>query len=129
MRSEDALHRWDLVGDDEVSMGLLSQIELLHHAVSFIGGPLSRRGLDAGAGAKSFTGRIRCVDLPDLIVEVTDNDAELSIGPVAGAATIEGDPAARLLLLWGRKATPFTRLHSVDDEEASSRVQRLLSGY
>jgi hypothetical protein len=42
LRSEDALHRWDLVGDDETSYELLSQQDLLVHAVNFIGLPLLR---------------------------------------------------------------------------------------
>jgi uncharacterized protein (TIGR03083 family) len=33
MRSEDALHRWDLVGDDDTSNELLGQQDLLAHAV------------------------------------------------------------------------------------------------
>jgi hypothetical protein len=33
VRSEFTLHRWDLVGDDEVSIQLLSQPELTAHAV------------------------------------------------------------------------------------------------
>ena len=62
MRSEDTLHRWDLVGDDETSHELLGQQDLLTHAVTFIGRPLLRRGRDAGAAEDRLRGRVRSPD-------------------------------------------------------------------
>lgn len=131
LRSEDALHRWDLVGDDEVSGELLSQHELLTHAVNFVGLPLVGRGLSAGAGSEPFVARVRTDGSEDLIVEAADGEARISVGPVADVAAIEGDPGARLLLLWGRKPTPFWRLSATDESERSdaSRAQALLAGY
>jgi uncharacterized protein (TIGR03083 family) len=129
MRSEDALHRWDLVGDDETSLDLLSQQNLLTHAVTFIGSPLLQRGRQAGSGKATFVARVRSPGGDDLVVESIDGDARLSVGPPEGEATIEGDPAARLLLLWGRKPSPFFRLQTLGDGESALRVQNLLSGY
>ena len=45
LRSEDAIHRWDLVGDDAISHELLSQHDLFIHAVNFIGLHCSRGGV------------------------------------------------------------------------------------
>jgi uncharacterized protein (TIGR03083 family) len=129
MRSEDVLHRWDLAGDDGTSHALLDQHDLLVHAVTFIGAPLLRRGRDAGAAEKPFVGRVRSPDRDDLIVHAGKRAAHMTIGPQQGPSDIEGDPAARLLLLWGRKATPFSRLHATSDEGIATRLQALLAGY
>jgi hypothetical protein len=129
LRSEDALHRWDLVGDDETSYELLAQQDLLVHAVSFIGGPLLGRGLAAGAGTEPFHARVRSEARDDLVVEADGDGARLSVAPVEGSPAIEGDPAARLLLLWGRKPTPFHRLRAGNDRWVTSNVQAILSGY
>jgi uncharacterized protein (TIGR03083 family) len=130
MRSEDALHRWDLVGDDETSHSLLGQQDLLAHAVHFVGRPLLHRGLSAGAAKNPMVGRVRSQGTHDLIVEAHNGEAHLAIGPQEGSGDIEGDPAARLLLLWGRKPTPFSRLNATSDDDAIvSQLQSLLAGY
>jgi uncharacterized protein (TIGR03083 family) len=129
MRSEDALHRWDLVGDDDTSRTLLGQQELLAHAVTFIGQPLLRRGRSSGEANHPLVGRVRSPGRDDLIVEAHDGEAHLSIGPQEGASDIEGDPAARLLLLWGRKPTPFSRLSGTGDQAITAQMQALLTGY
>jgi uncharacterized protein (TIGR03083 family) len=129
MRSEDALHRWDLVGDDDTSLELLSQQDLLEHAVNFIGRPLLQRGLRAGVGETPFSARVRSPGRDDLVVDSVGGQARLSIDAPQGEATIEGDPAARLLLLWGRKPSPFFRLRTGRDGESADRVQTLLAGY
>ena len=129
MRSEDALHRWDLTGDDGTSHALLGQQDLLTHAVNFIGQPLLSRGRGAGAAQEPFVGRVRSPSRDDLIVEARDGDAELAVGAQEGSSDIEGDPAARLLLLWGRKPTPFSRLAATSDGPIAPRLQALLAGY
>jgi uncharacterized protein (TIGR03083 family) len=68
MRSENALHRWDLVGDDDISAALLGQPDLLKHALEFIGRPLYQRGLEAGAASGSFVARVRSAGLEYLII-------------------------------------------------------------
>ena len=42
---------------------------------------------------------------------------------------IECDAAARLLLLWGRKAEPFHRLRATAPNDAVAHLQALLAGY
>lgn len=105
LRSEDALHLWDLVGDDETSYELLVQQELLVHAVSFIGRPLLRRGLDSGAGTDPFLARVRSEGRDDLVLEASGDEVHLSVAPPQGSPSIEGDPAARLLFR-GEEAHP-----------------------
>jgi len=129
LRSEDALHRWDLVGDDETSHELLSQHDLLVHAVKFIGLPLLRRGLASRADSEPLLARVRCEGRDDLVLETSEDGGHLSLLPQQGLATINGDPAARLLLLWGRKPAPFDRLRVESDRSAASQTQALLAGY
>jgi hypothetical protein len=129
MRSEDAVHRWDLVGDDETSTALLGQQELLNHAVKFIGAPLCQRGLRHGAGDQPLTVTVRTEGQDDLKVTMGEGAAQLAVVPAEGSATIYADAAARLLLLWGRKAAPFYRLQASGDVQAVGRLQLLFSGY
>jgi len=128
MRSESAVHRWDVAGDDETSRHLLSQPDLLSHAVGFIGKPLLVKGL---AGAKApFSGRVRSPGADDLLVSVErGREPRLEVTRPLGPAVIECDPAARLLLLWGRKPQPFHRLRADADDITVERLQQLLSGY
>jgi Mycothiol maleylpyruvate isomerase N-terminal domain len=129
MRSEDALHRWDLVGDDDTSNELLGQQDLLVHAVTFIGQPLLSRGRAAGATQEPFVGRVRSPGRDDLVVDARNGEVHLAVGPQEGPSDIEGDPAARLLLLWGRKPTPFSRLSGTGHGPIAFRLQALLAGY
>jgi hypothetical protein len=72
---------------------------------------------------------VRTPDTDDLILVAHDGDAHLAIGPQEGPGDIAGDGAARLLLLWGRKPTPFSRLRGTSDEETVTALQALLAGY
>jgi mycothiol maleylpyruvate isomerase-like protein len=56
MRTEFALHRWDVIGDDDASLQLLSQPELTHHAIDVLGAILPRRGFEGTQGVpKGFS--------------------------------------------------------------------------
>ncbi len=127
LRSECALHRWDIAGEDGTDS--LAQWDLLEHAVIAIGsGPLLARGVAAGAAdGEPFTGRIRAPGQPDLLVHTASGSAGLSVVEPVGAATITTDPAARLLMLWGRAPQPAFRLGG-DTAEATG-LRRLLAGY
>ncbi|GAA1248398.1 hypothetical protein GCM10009665_44080 [Kitasatospora nipponensis] len=129
-RSECAVHRWDIGGDDALGDRLLSQQELLEHVVSFIGPlPMTARGMATGAGTgRPFQARLRSPGQPDLVVRVHDGP-QFALAEPEGEALIEGDAAARLLFLWGRRATPFHRLTCRGSAEELSRLQWLLSGY
>ncbi len=101
VRSEYTLHRWDLVGDDDVSNQLISQPELTAHAIMALGPALTSRGLAAGAEGQV---RLTSPGQPDILVGPSGAvfaDPEQDPGTEEGPA-IMADPAARLLLLWGR---------------------------
>lgn len=131
LRSECAIHRWDMLGDDETSMRLLEQFDLFKHAVTAVGPkPLSARGLDRyGAQLEGLSARMRSDGLPDLLVEVARSLSTMELVDPAGEPTITGDQAARLLLLWGRMPAPATRLQAVGAAEDVMCLRRLLSGY
>jgi mycothiol maleylpyruvate isomerase-like protein len=134
LRSECALHRWDLAGDDETSWRLLGNFELFKHAVTAIGaGPMTARGVAAGAAqAGPFTARLRSDGHPDLTVTVSVSVSDaaavrLSLAETDGEASIVADQAARLLVLWGRMPQPAGRV--LVSGPHAFRVRSLLSGY
>lgn len=118
-RSECAVHRWDLVGDDAVSEKLLSQRELFEHVITFAGPlPMTARGMATGAGTgAALRAKIRAPGQPDLLVTVHHGQ------PQFAAVEPEGDPAARLLFLWGCRPTPFSGLTCNGTGEELSRLQ------
>jgi hypothetical protein len=130
-RSECAVHQWDLAGDGAVSDKLLSQQELFEHVVNFIGAvPMTARGMATGAGTgRSLRARVRAHGQPDLLIVIHRGEPQFQITEPAGDALVEGDPAARLLFLWGRRPTPYGRLSCHGSPEELSRLQWLLSGY
>ncbi|GAA2141820.1 maleylpyruvate isomerase N-terminal domain-containing protein [Actinomadura napierensis] len=130
MRNECALHRWDLVGDDDTSVALLSDPALLKHSVTAVGaGPLCARGLRAVDESGPFSARMRTEGQPDLLVEVAGGEPALSLTDPSGEATVAGDQAARLLMLWGRVPSPPMRLRRVGPQDDSDRLQALFAGY
>lgn len=132
LRNEAAVHRWDMVGDDEMSWRLLGQQELIEHSVNFVGaGPLYMRGMVAGAGrGRPISARLRSTDeQPDVVIEVRGRALALGLAPQDGEPTATADPAARLLTLWGRKPMPPGRLRANAPMDEVTRLQWLLSGY
>lgn len=131
MRQEFAIHRWDLVGDDDLGMEILGRTSLIDHSVRLLGDSLLKNGLqrDPVPGAP-FAVRLRCADQPDLAVEVADGTGTLSFRPPADATNVlETDAAARLLILWGRRPQDGRRVRSSLTPEALTRLQTVLVGY
>jgi hypothetical protein len=140
MRSEFAIHLWDVAGDDEVSAELLAQPELTAHAVTVLGRILVARGLrhDPGAGS-DFAVRLCADDAPDLRLVVESDPvgprARLELVDAAGAGDavpepdLELDAAARTLFIWGRRPSPPSRMRSHMASADLNRLQALLSGY
>lgn len=130
-RSECAVHHWDLAGDTPVNDKLLSQQELFEHVLNFIGAiPMTARGMATGAGTgRSLQAKVRAHGQPDLLIVVHRGAAQFLIAEPEGDALVEGDAAARLLFLWGRRPTPYGRLSCNGSPEELSRLQWLLSGY
>jgi hypothetical protein len=129
-RSECAIHRWDMVGDDELSWELLSQPEITSHAVNVLGPMLFSRGcLASPAPAGGFAARIRANGQPDLLVRRDEAGAQLRFVPDDGSPAIETDAAARPLFIWGRRPGDPSRIRSGLSAEDRVRLQSLLAGF
>jgi hypothetical protein len=131
MRNEFAIHRWDIVGDDETSTELLSQPELTEHAVGVLGRILLLRGAahDPCPG-QDFHLRLRAGAAPDVRVVVEAGQAGLELtGTQADEPGVDLDPAARTLVIWGRRPGQRGRFRSNVGEPALRRLLALLSGY
>ena len=127
MRSELALHRWDLVGDDDTGAVLLAQPELTDHAVAVLGRALVARG--AASNSTDFFAVISAPGAQDVIALVDGNGARLMRGEEASNPTVIGDPAARLLFLWGRRPGDPRRLIAPHGGQLLARLENLLAGY
>ena len=127
LRSELAVHRFDLVGDDETSFALLAQPELTDHAVAVLGRALLARG--AGSASPDFTAVVAAPDARDVVVVVDGDGPRLERSDVSTEPTVVGDSAARLLLLWGRQPGDPRRLTAPGGTEALATLRSLLAGY
>lgn len=108
-RSECTLHRWDLTGRDDIGWVMLAQPELTKHALSVLSSmsalpeaPVNR--LAKFAGRSAVRAILRSAPADDVVVTFTDGVLSLALEPVGDTAPdVELEPAARLLLLWGRR--------------------------
>ncbi|HZS23086.1 MAG TPA: maleylpyruvate isomerase N-terminal domain-containing protein [Pseudonocardiaceae bacterium] len=131
MREELVLHRWDLSGDDATAVRALAEPWMTRHSVYDVGKPLLARGaagLDFAAEGR-IQGRLRSPGSDDVIVTATAEGNSIELGKPEGPATLESDPAARTLFLWGRRPADFTRWHSQAGPQALRKLRTLLSGY
>ena len=129
-RSECAIHRWDMVGDDETSWQLLSQPEITQHAINVLGPMLVSRGCGAGpAPAGGFSGRIRTFGQRDVVARRDASSAVVEFADDDGSPAIEADAAARLLFIWGRRPSDPSRIRSGVSAEDRVRMQALLAGF
>ncbi|MEQ3553702.1 maleylpyruvate isomerase N-terminal domain-containing protein [Pseudonocardia nematodicida] len=131
MREEMVLHRWDMTGDDAVSLRSLGTPWMTAHSVREVGVPLLARGTASlGLGPEDrVEGRLRAPGTDDVLLTATASGATIELVPPAGEATVESDPATRALLLWGRRPGDPSRWHSRAAPEDLVRVRTLLSGY
>ena len=108
-RSECSLHRWDLVGRDEIGWAMLGQAALTEHALVVLTSmstlpeaPANRLG--AACAWPEMRAVIRSAPHDDVVVTVTGGTLAMSMQPIDETeADVELDAAARLLLLWGRR--------------------------
>jgi uncharacterized protein (TIGR03083 family) len=111
-RSEAALHRWDIVGDDETGMELLAAPDLTRHAVEILNtlpilceAPLSRARV---AEIDRLRIVLRSPAQPDVVMDINPGSAHFELAeidqPADGDAVVATDPAHRLLSIWGRRA-------------------------
>jgi uncharacterized protein (TIGR03083 family) len=123
-RSECALHRWDLVGSDEVSRELLGRPALTTHALGVLGSMAvlaeapTRRATRAGAVPDTRV-VLRSEERDDLVVTARDGAVQLALVATGDdPATVLLAPADRLLALWGRRpAVPPTVSAAATDAE------------
>jgi len=110
-RSEAALHRWDIAGDDEISMELLAAPELTRHAVEMLNtlpilceAPLSRARV---AKIRKLRIVLRSPSESDVVLDINPDCARFELAdidePADGDAVVRIDPAHRLLTIWGRR--------------------------
>jgi hypothetical protein len=113
-RSEAAIHRWDLVGDDEASKELLAQPELTAHAVKVLDrmAILNESARAVGVRARKVAGQpirivFRSPDQPDVVFLPSPGGGRFEIvdRAIEADAILRTDAAGRLLALWGRKST------------------------
>jgi hypothetical protein len=111
-RSEAAIHRWDIAGDDETSMELLAAPELTSHAVEILNtlpilceAPFSRARV---AHIQELRIVLRSPAQPDVVMDIDPDGARFELAeisqPADGDAVVETDPAHRLLSIWGRRS-------------------------
>jgi hypothetical protein len=110
-RSEAAIHRWDLVGDDEEGEQLLAQPELTRHAVEILntlpvlGEAPTARVRDAGIVELRIV--LRAPGHPDVVLAARAGEAQFEMSdalPAEADAVVNTDAANRLLTLWGRRS-------------------------
>lgn len=131
MRNEFAVHRWDVTGDDETSFDLLGQADLTEHAVTVLGALLTSRGreIDPRPG-EDFHVRLRAEGAADVDLVIGGGEAALRMAGDGGdAPAVELDPAARALVIWGRRPARRDRFRSPLPAADLARLEALLSGY
>ncbi len=101
LRNEFALHRWDMIGSDDVSVGLLADPLLTTHTVRALAGPLLARATPMPEG---WSARLRSPRQPDVVIRATNsNGISMTLEDQTNEPpTIDSEPDIRLLLLWNR---------------------------
>lgn len=124
-RSEFAIHRWDLVGHDELGDTLLADPDLTRHAVIALGGPLLQKWRADTRNVEHAEHRLRTPGADDIAI-VTGALCFTATDHVV--PTVEGTPAARLLFLWGRTPEP-KQLFAPAGRAQLREIRAMLSGY
>lgn len=131
LRNEHALHRWDLVGDDEISRQLLGTEDLVGHSVGELGQILLVAGRQHDPDPDTdFHVRLHSEGRRDLRVVVEAGRATLAwADDDADEPWVEMDSAARHLFIWGRRPDRHGQAGSHLPQPDLARLQALLSGY
>ena len=133
VRSELAIHRWDLTGSDPTSVELLSQPDLTAHAVralsNFDGiaerGETRTRSL-AAEGNAAMEARLRVDGEPDVVIVASAESTDLRLAEPDQVPAVTTDSAGRLLMLWGRQPPAIHQSTTDLGHEALSTIQRWL---
>jgi uncharacterized protein (TIGR03083 family) len=115
-RSECVLHRWDLVGRDDIGWLMLSQPDLCVHAVKILtempalAETPANRLLTSGWPGQDFEILLRSGDNDDLVISQHQGRTNLRLEAQRDRRVdVDLDSSARLLALWGRReqSTPI----------------------
>ncbi len=132
MREELVLHGWDITGDADIPAALktgLAEPWMTTHSVVAVGKPLLAKGVKQLRPGERVEARLRAAGADDVVISAEADRTAIGLTEPEGAATLETDPAARVLLLWGRKPADPSRICSRVGPETLGRVRGLLSGY
>lgn len=129
MREELVLHGWDITGDDAAAQARLAEPWMTTHSVVAVGKPLLAKGAKHLRPGERIEARLRAPDTDDVLISAEAGRTAIGLTEPEGPATLESDPAARVLLLWGRKPADPSRICSRVGPETLGRVRGLLSGY
>jgi hypothetical protein len=132
MREELVLHGWDITGDTDIPtpfQAALAQPWMTTHSVIAVGRPLLAKGAKQLAPDEHIDARLRVAGTDDVVLRADADHTTIGMAEPNGAATLETDAAARVLLLWGRRPADPSRICSRVGPEALGRVRQLLSGY
>jgi hypothetical protein len=129
MREEMVLHGWDITGDGTPAQSRLAQPWMTTHSVFAVGRPLLAKGVKQLRDGEKIEARLRVDGTEDVVVSADADQTTIGLAEPEGAATLETDAAARVLLLWGRRPADPARICSRVGPEALGRVRGLLSGY
>ena len=108
-RSECAIHRWDLVGRDDIGWTMLARPALTRHALTVLTSmstlpevPVNR--ISPGSGSPVTRLVLRSAPHDDVIVKLEAGVVSMTMASIDDSEPdIELDAPARLLLLWGRR--------------------------
>ena len=128
LRSEMTLHRWDIVGDDDLSEQLLIQADLTRHAVDVLDSmPVLYEAPEWRAKLAGVTGGLRIVlrspNTADILYQHSPTGSSFDIvenGCASGDAVVTTDVANRYLAIWGRRSAE--RPLTVDTDTVSTAV-------
>jgi uncharacterized protein (TIGR03083 family) len=130
VRNEFAIHRWDIVGDDDTGAELLGQQDLTEHAVEVLGEILTRKGRTHDPSPDDgFAVRLRSDATSDVRLIVDGGGARLECTDQGPGPVVVLDRAARTLVIWGRRPDRRGRFRSSVDQATLARLQSLLAGY
>ncbi|ASW92845.1 maleylpyruvate isomerase N-terminal domain-containing protein [Mycobacterium marseillense] len=129
MREELVLHGWDITGDEPAAQARLAEPWMTTHSVLAVGRPLLAKGASRLQAGERIDARLRAERTDDVVVTADADRFTIGFAEPEGPATLETDPAARVLLLWGRKPADPARIRSRVGPETLGRVRCLLGGY
>lgn len=129
MREELVLHSWDITGDTPTAQAQLGEWWMTTHSVTAVGRPLLAKGAKQLRPGERIEARLRVPGTDDVLLTADTDHSYVGLAEPEGAAALETDAAARVLLLWGRRPGDPSRICSDAGPEILGQVRRLLSGY